>query len=266
MTNQLPDDISFERWVQHVFDHPVPEGVSAEVRQQYIDQMMAFSNRRTPGEPMPDALLTIPAWFSWYHQLNRESWRARANPNRTVAYITQLFSSIDRLIEAYSVAQIAQGLNFLIDPVSSEHMIALFEGGVPLNEQIACIDSFYVVYRDLFAIACSPILSHALATYDADYNRLNNTCYMWWDMMTFPLHGHDPAREKLNQPILDVMDKTLQIDHIACQEGALHGLGHWFRDYPTFVQKRVNRFLAKNPRLPRGLHKYALAARTGRVQ
>ncbi len=36
------------------------------------------------------------------------------------------------------------------------------------------------------------------------------------------------------------MARTLAIPHLACQEGALHGLGHWQRAYPDRVAAIVD--------------------------
>jgi hypothetical protein len=61
------------------------------------------------------------------------------------------------------------------------------------------------------------------------------------------------------------MDATLKIDSIACQESALHGLGHWELFYPTEVAEIVDQYLKENPSLRSELKNYALDAREGHV-
>jgi hypothetical protein len=61
------------------------------------------------------------------------------------------------------------------------------------------------------------------------------------------------------------MDATLKIDSIACQESALHGLGHWELFYPAEVAEIVDQYLKENPNLRSELKNYALDAREGHV-
>jgi hypothetical protein len=61
------------------------------------------------------------------------------------------------------------------------------------------------------------------------------------------------------------MERILELDSIACQEGALHGLGHWQREYPGEVERIVDRFLESRGGLDARLIDYAKAARCGCV-
>jgi hypothetical protein len=62
------------------------------------------------------------------------------------------------------------------------------------------------------------------------------------------------------------MEATLAIPHIACQEAALHGLGHWRCAYPERVEAIIGAFLARSRSLSAELEAYAKQARVGRVQ
>ena len=60
---------------------------------------------------------------------------------------------------------------------------------------------------------------------------------MWWDV--FPCVG-EPENEEFidrDREIVNIMEKTLELDHTACQESALHGLGHWQISYPERSNK-----------------------------
>lgn len=258
--NRLPDDISFERWVQHVFDHPVPPQVADDVWEAYQNELdVAFEKVRRGEMPLAD-IPPQPDWIQWHFRRDAEDWDPQAQPARTVRYITQLFQSIDVLTTPYSDEQINQGINYLIYSACSSHMYALRDGRILLTSRIACVESFYDVYTRLYARKCTPDLGH-LNTDGHIGNPLNHMCYMWWDII--PVYGKsgEPAREALDQAMLDVMAKTLEIDHEACQEGALHGLGHWRDAYGEFVQETIDSFLARNPNVSPSLRSYAQAAR-----
>jgi hypothetical protein len=62
------------------------------------------------------------------------------------------------------------------------------------------------------------------------------------------------------------MRRILAVDSVACQESALHGLGHWQRHYPTFVREAIDEFLTTRKNMRRELREYAQCARHGCVQ
>jgi len=62
------------------------------------------------------------------------------------------------------------------------------------------------------------------------------------------------------------MAQTLEIDHVACLEGALHGLGHWHVYCPAEVEHIIDEFLAERSNLPSDLLEYARDARIGGVE
>jgi hypothetical protein len=143
-------------------------------------------------------------------------------------------------------------------------MYPLKDSRVLLANRIACVQSFYDVYAELYAKKCTPDLGHGAQSMSWG-NPLNHTCYMWWDIIPFYGKSGD-AREQLDQTMLDVMAKTLEIDHEACREGALHGLGHWRDAYFEFVEVTIDRFLARHQNISPGLRSYAQAVRTSGVQ
>jgi hypothetical protein len=89
---------------------------------------------------------------------------------------------------------------------------------------------------------------------------------MWWDLL--PLSGQPSVslQKPIDSTALEVMANTLALDSIACQESALHGLGHWQSAYPAEVAKNIDHFLKENPRLRAELIRYAQSARCGCVQ
>jgi hypothetical protein len=88
---------------------------------------------------------------------------------------------------------------------------------------------------------------------------------MWWDIIPIGPQPNDPGRMDLDREILGVMESTLQLDAIACQESALHGLGHWHYGYPKQVAEIVDAFLQSHEGLGAELRTYAANAYRGCV-
>lgn len=83
-----------------------------------------------------------------------------------------------------------------------------------------------------------------------------------------PIYGcpNDPSRAEEDNEFLGVMADILNLQSVACQESALHGLGHWQMHYPVIVAKLIDEFLARNQQLRAELRQYALSAQYGMVQ
>lgn len=220
---QLPDDISFEDWVKYVFDHPILER-------------------------------------EWYWEIDAEWWNEDANPLVTLAYITRLFKNAGEILAVYSDAQVNQGLWFLVSNACSSHMFALINESLPESDRIQCVHAMYTLFEQVFVPRCSPHLSQTSPT---DANPINSICYMWWDII--PIYGKpdEPARRDFDEACLRVMEKTLQLPSIACQENALHGLGHWSIYYQNEVRVIIARVLEDNVSLDQNLRMYAVAASQG---
>jgi hypothetical protein len=85
---------------------------------------------------------------------------------------------------------------------------------------------------------------------------------MWWHLGDLYAVAGSIWYPHLVEPALDVMERTLALDSPACQEGALHGLGHVQEYHPDRVAAIIDRHL---PHLHVGLQEYAQSARTGRM-
>lgn len=221
----LLSDLSFDEWILHIFDHD--------------------------DDP------TMPWWF---HKIGADYWNA--SPAQAIAYVTTLFENpLPRLTE-YSDEQVNRGLWYIVSNGGSDYLFALLDPGVSLEDRLRCIQSCYNLYEKLFAVRCSPRLSHLD---EAGVNPLNMVCYMWWDL--FPIAGKSdhPDNAALETAILDVMCRTLTLNSIACQEAALHGLGHWAGDHPHRVRTIIEGFLTQPISLRAELRRYAEAARGGCV-
>lgn len=200
-----------------------------------------------------DHPVTQPAW---YFDMQADYWDGP--PALTVDYLTRLFMDPVPPTAGHSDAQLNQGLWYIVHTVCSNHMLALLDESVPLAARIDCIDAFYALNAKLFAARCSPHLGHL----SEEGAPLNMICYMWWDLI--PLTPAPKQRAALDEAVLAVMEQTLALDSLACQEGALHGLGHWADAYPEPISATID-FYLQQPGLRPALRAYAQAARDGMV-
>ncbi len=183
-------------------------------------------------------------------------------PAAIVAHLTRLFENPLPPLESFTDAELNRGFWYIASNGLSDYMFALSDASVPLDARLRCLRALSVVYRDLFAPRCSPHLSHLDEPGVGD---LNLVCYMWWDICPIGGPPHDPDHDAVNRVALDVMTDALALDSIACQESALHGLGHWHPEDAGEIETIVDRFIAAHPSMRPELLSYARSARSGCV-
>jgi hypothetical protein len=197
----------------------------------------------------------------WYEDEDVELWIN--SPVVTIDYLTRLFAKTTVHLHRYSDTQANQGLWFLASSISFDGLSSLFGQGVLGSQRQRCISAMGLLFEHYFANRCTSHLSHID---EPDANPLNATCYMWWD---FIAHWADSPEgrigSEMDSEILATMEQILKLNHDACRESALHGLGHWHHFCPAEVATIIDRFLAPSTNLRPELHTYALNARTGHV-
>jgi hypothetical protein len=191
----------------------------------------------------------------WWSSLAGDRWD---QPNHVVDYLTRLCSDPMPALDGLTDAQINKGLWYLLGAWSD-----LYSTRVTTERSVACISAIYPLFEQVFATRCAPILSHLDEPGDND---LNSICYMWWDDIGLQVRRWDRERGEMDQAILDVLRRTLALPNIACQESALHGLGHNIRGYRDQIGGIIDEYLAANLGLHPGLRQYAENARIGHVQ
>ena len=195
----------------------------------------------------------------WYWDADRDS--AELEPHRVVAYATRLFEDAGELLAPYHDAQAKEGLWFLISECTSP-LYALTDTAVPLEERLCCIRAIATVFEQCFVSRCTPHFGHLG---ESGAGALNEVCYMWWDI--FPVGGvtQDPAPPELAPACLSVMEAVLELPSLACQESALHGLGHWSRYNTGRCQSMISAFLLGHEDLRPELREYAARASENHV-
>jgi hypothetical protein len=227
-TNQT--DMTFEQWIQCLFEHSIKDPIY---------------------NPNVD--------------LDSDWDGCEIDSKKEVEYIGRLFTSPMESLEGYTDTQIGKGLWILINEIEP-YMYELFNEDIPVQMRVQVVKSMNNVFEQLFAPRCSDYLNHLIRAKEENHqNPLNSTCYMWWDII--PLYGKsgDSSRELLDSHCVGVMEHVLHLDSIACQESALHGLGHWKHVYPKRVNKIIDDFIEREKCIDDRLRQYALDARSGHV-
>ena len=219
------DNLSYQDWIEHAFGREV----------------------RLSGNP-------------WFLDSDCDWW----SPSSTeyVAYLTRLFENPEVLTASFADSQIAQGLTYLTDVSAVGDDGHLADPAVPIASRLRLLASTVVLFERLFAPRCTPHLSHLD---ELGAGPLNGRCYMWWD--SFPSIGlaGDPNLNELQEDTLTAMAGILRLDSLACQESALHGLGHWRLSQSGDVVSIIDAFIARSASARSELLTYARSARSGCV-
>jgi len=176
----------------------------------------------------------------------------------TLVRLTDVFENPATLLNPYS----DEVLNQALWDLSSNVFSVVYDLAIDWALRHRFIRSFETLFRELFAVRCTPSLGHCSET----GSPLNLACYMWWDFDCWSPAPDPLTRNPNDSAFLASMRSILAIDHIACQESALHGLGHWHHAQATAVESIVDEFLKSDGDLPDAMREYAAAARSGYVQ
>ncbi len=110
-----------DKWIAHVFDHPVEEE-------------------------------------AWYFDYPIVCWENR--PEEIAQLIAETFERSEELLARFSDAQLGQGLSFLVSNLWCEYMITLNNLSVPLELRCRALWSFVPLFEQVMAKRCSPQLTH----------------------------------------------------------------------------------------------------------
>lgn len=199
-----------------------------------------------------------PAWY-W----DKGVEYLELSPETSVRFLTRLFNNATALLEPFSKAQINQGLWFIMS--ASDYHDGMFDASVQWSVRKECIQSIYHLFADFFERECAPFLSTEDNTDNHHKSPLNMSCHMFWDLCRFNYNVRDTYVNDSNEACLQVMQKTLCLKNIACQEAALHGLGHLYEQCPDRVRSIIQDFLKQNPYISDKLVHYANRAAEGNI-
>ena len=194
----------------------------------------------------------------WY--FGEDAPAFEASGDEITELLGQTFLNAGKDLTKYTDKQVDQGIWYLAGTSGSDFMSALASSKVPLPKRLEAIGNIYYLYSDCFAKRCTEVLGHS----SDEAPPLNSSCYMFWDICRFSGLEDMLENKETQDDVLNVLEKTLAIEHAACREGALHGLGHIANSCPEKVRLIIDGFLSKN-KLDDKLVTYALKAREGMV-
>jgi len=88
---------------------------------------------------------------------------------------------------------------------------------------------------------------------------------MWCESFPASANPEDPQRELIDGAEFECLKAILALDSVACQEAALHGLGHWVGREPR-CSDIIDAYLDSGTAARPELINYAKAAKTGCIQ
>lgn len=167
-----------------------------------------------------------------------------------VEYVAHAFEDTRRLVDIYSAARVAR----VIDAFFYEADYGVFgDTSCPYELRTRLFRSIVPVYRDLYASLCGNALGHK-------NQPTQFACYMWWELIPWV-----PDREPLiDDVVYEVFEALLSLPSEACQESALHGLGHAHDDKRGRSLSLIRIFLEREGMSPE-LRQYAENALTGGI-
>jgi len=179
-----------------------------------------------------------------------------------LAHLTRLLTDPATVLGPYDDDVVGRGIWSLFDSGGAASTLLLADPTLPLDDRLAATRAIGNLYADLFVPRCQERLGHR----GEQEGWLEMACYMLWDLAAFA--GEPGSREGnlLEDAILDVLERALRLPHVACQESALHGLGHRVARHPDRVPMIIDRWLRAGGARNDQLREYARAARSGCVQ
>ena len=204
--------------------------------------------------------------FQFGHAVNAHPWQMGIDadwwapePRTGIAYLTRLFADGASLLEYYHDDQIAQGLTGLVNTMAVGDQPWMRDPVTPAAERAAAWSAVAAFFRDVLGPKCAPVLGHNATEAGPP---LNGVTYMWWESFPGFANPDDPQRGLVDDAELACLEVVLALDSPACQEAALHGLGHWVQHEPR-CEAVIDRYLGSGKAALPELVGYAKSARTG---
>jgi GTP-binding protein len=175
-------------------------------------------------------------------------------PIQALTFVTKLFENPVTHLSRYSDAQIDQGLWFIVGTANSKHFDWIVDGRVDLRLRKRCIRSIENLSHALFAPRCSDEVISGTKP-------LDSICYMLWDLAI-----HDKVLDaEIGREAVNTLARIITIPSIACQQSALHGLGHLVYDARLGCDI-IQKYLDDHPDLRSDIRNYDDRALLGKVQ
>ncbi len=184
------------------------------------------------------------------------------DPLKTNEFLTRFNNDIDESVNRLGEEPVARAIRYCYGSAGGYVWDATEPALGPARASF--MQSVKMLYMKGFAAYCSQHLGHLDDGRQAQ-RPLNAPCYMLWDMDGIEcraLHGD----EEMTRLSFDVLRNALSIAHPACQESALHGLGHLAMAHKDQVRSIIQHEFLQAHRILPELVDYAKSAAHGAVQ
>jgi hypothetical protein len=196
-------------------------------------------------EPIDTTGYDLDSWirFAFDHHVSEDPWYYTeemhfvCDPQSVIVFYTRLFQNPRSHLSQYDDAQFEQGLWFVVGSQLSEW---LWEGEIPLQLRLDCIDTMPVMFREF-------LVDHPLET----------ACFMWWDMLRYFGDSPEPS---IVAYMIRALDQILRLPMRHLQMSALHGLAHLTHESKEGI---IRRFLLVNGEIDDEMREYAENAIAG---
>jgi hypothetical protein len=154
------------------------------------------------------------------------------NPELALGLIAKTFREVHFHVESYSRAQILSGLEYMNSVGGGCFLESLKDPNVSLAAKKEVVDSMLEMFKNYFVKQIDPL-------FWKEDDPAVRVCHMWWDQSSI----HCEADKVLAELITRVLGLQSQIQHIAVQSSAIHGLGHWHKFYPELTTEALETLL-----------------------
>ena len=192
-----------------------------------------------------------------YLDFDEDWWEPE--PRTGIAYLARLFANGPEVLRWFSDDQIAQGLAGLVNTMAVGDQPWMRDPVTPASERAAVWPAIADFFRDVLGPRCAPVLGHLASEQPP---AINTVTYMWWESFPGFASPDDPKRAMVDDAEIASLEQILALDSPACQEAALHGLGHWVHREPR-CEAIIDRYLASAKAAIPELLTYARSARSG---
>lgn len=182
------------------------------------------------------------------------------DPATLSSYVSRFNRDIDSIVKEHGEEPVCKAIWYIYGPVSG-YMWEVLDASLG-PRRIETMQSLKDLYRRGFAAYCAKYFSH-LSRGPEPARPLNTACYMLWDMDGVECPAINGDVDMLDAS-LDVLSFALDTNNWACQESALHGLGHLAMSHGKQTAPVIQTCLRRRP-LPAELRAYAERALRGCV-
>jgi hypothetical protein len=206
------------------------------------------------------AILTRPATADDYY-LSPDEDPPHATEAEMAERLGWLLAAPGERMAEYDDLSVAAGLYWIFDSAETLMIRGIGHHDVPQASRLAIVTGLERVYAEVINARCPERLGHL----SEDGGPLAAFAYMAFDLLYLDRPADPREAAELDCALIEVLGRILALPHAACQEGALHGLGHWHDAAPGRAEGLIDAYLAAGAPARPELIAYARAARSGCV-